>query len=150
MKFHLLKALLMVLVPVMAHAQTVSRLHFEPGQMWSIRSTDANPTKILIGRIEAWHHEIIVHISVLDVPVPDQLDVAEPTLNVSHMPIEEGSLERSVDRLLTTGVPVSQEFEQGYRQWKSDPRAGVYTTDVPHALQMMFDTLSMTNAKKQK
>jgi hypothetical protein len=48
-------------------------LGFAVGQQWSVKSTPPTTAKIIIGGIEQWNDTIVVHLSVVDVPIPNGL-----------------------------------------------------------------------------
>jgi hypothetical protein len=88
-----------------------------PGQVWSIKSASQSSAKIVIGRIDPWNDKIVVHVSVMDLTVPQGLPGAGRPTRIDHMPFEEGAVVESIDRLVATGAMPAPDFESGYRQW---------------------------------
>jgi hypothetical protein len=112
---------------------------FAPGQEWSIKSASPTTAKVVIGRLETWEHsKIIVHVSIIDVPLPR--GVAGATTSIGHMPFDKAALAASADRLLSRNVPLAPEFESGYEQWKS-AKGGVFTIGVEKAIEIVVRTL---------
>jgi len=114
---------------------------FVPGQMWSMTSATATSAKIIIDRIEPWRETRVVHISVVDVPVPSEVPVARRVTDITHMPFDEAALRASVKDLLATGVPIGPSFESGYKQWR-DAKGGIFTVSVEDAIAFTFQALS--------
>jgi hypothetical protein len=111
-----------------------------PGQVWSIKSTLPTTAKVVINRVEPWEHRLVVHVSVVDVPIPPDMPGAGRTTVIGHMPFEQSALAASVDRLLATGAAPASSFEGGYKGWQ-DAKGGVFTIDVEQAIKFVFQTL---------
>ncbi len=115
---------------------------FAPGQVWSIKSASTTTTKVIIGRVESWNGKVAVHVSIIDIPIPQGAPGAGGITRIDHMPFDKSALAASVSQLLATGVSPAPNFENGYEQWRSDKRAGIYTVGVLQAVEMMFEALS--------
>jgi hypothetical protein len=114
---------------------------FAPGQIWSIKSARPTTAKVVINRVEPWEHQIVVHVSIIDVPVPRDMPGAGRTTDIGHMPFQQSALAASVDRLLATDASPASSFESGYKQWQ-DAKGGVFTINVEQAITFVFQTLS--------
>jgi hypothetical protein len=137
----MLRRHLLVLVSVLpagrvAHAQRA----FAPGQVWSIKATQPTSAKVVIGRIESPNGRIVVHVSMIDVPVPEGLPNAGGTITIGHMPFDQAALAQPVDRLVGVGVASSSDFEGGYRNWQ-EAKGGIFTIGVSQALEFAFDAM---------
>jgi len=109
------------------------------GQEWSIKSSPASATRIVIGRIEPWRDKVVVHVSILNVVIS-----ANPTMTVSeiaHAPFEESALARSLDQMTATSRSPSSQFESGYAQWK-EQHGGIYTVTVSEMISLAIQTLN--------
>jgi hypothetical protein len=113
---------------------------FAPGQVWSIKSTPPTTARVIIDRIEPWHQKVVVHVSIIDVPVPPSMS-GTGTTAIGHMPFEESTLAASVDRLLATGASPVSGFESGYKNWQ-DAKGGIFTISVEKAIEFTFQTLN--------
>lgn len=114
---------------------------FAPGQVWSVRSTAPTPLRVVFGRIEPYGKGTVVHVSILDVPIPPGAPGAGGATRVAHMPFDEAALAASVDALVATGAAPLPNFEDGYRQWLSD-RGGVWSLTVSEAIAVVFQGLT--------
>lgn len=63
--------IVMLSVGVSSHAGDKLKQPFAVGQMWSLKSSDKTSPNIVIGRIEPWNDKVVVHISVINVLVPE-------------------------------------------------------------------------------
>jgi len=114
---------------------------FSPGQIWSVKSSSPTPLNVVIGRVEVWHGETAVHVSLINVPVPPDVPGGSGLMEIGHMPFAESALARSVDQLINLNVSVGSEFERGYKDWRS-ANGGIFTTSVLDAVVFVFKTLS--------
>src|SRR5882724_7463333 len=46
---------------------------FALGQEWSIKSASPTTAKAVIDRLEPWHEKVVVHVSIVDLPIPQGL-----------------------------------------------------------------------------
>ncbi len=137
----MLRRTLLVLVPSLsawttAHAQEA----LAPGQIWSIKSAQPTSAKAVIGRIEPLNGSIVVHISIIDVPIPAGLPNAGGTTTIGHMPFDQAAFAASVDRLVGANAATSSAFEDGYRNWQA-AKGGFFTISVQQALEVAFETI---------
>jgi hypothetical protein len=107
------------------------------GQMWSIKSPSPTTAKVIIGRVEQWNQKIVMHISVIDVPIPSCMPGAGQLTIIQHMPFEQSALAASLDRLLATNAPPASKFEDGYNQWRA-AQGGIYTISVSKAVDTVL------------
>ena len=99
-------------------------------------------TKLIIGGIEPWHGKVVMQVSVIDVLIPPGAPGAGHRTTIDHMPFEKSAIAGSVDQLLATGVSPAPNFQSGYKRWRADPKAGIYTIGVAQAIQTLFEALS--------
>ena len=111
------------------------------GQMWSIRSASPTTAKVIIGRIESWNGKVAVHVSIIDIPIPQGLPGAGGATRIDHIPFDRAALEASVDHLISKDVPPSSGFVSGYEQWKS-AKGGIFTISIEKAIEMMLQTVN--------
>jgi hypothetical protein len=119
-----------------AHAQGA----FSPGQVWTIKAAQPTTAKVVIGYIERLDIGIVVHVSIIDVPIPAGLPNAGGTTTIGHMPFDQAALAASVDQLVGVGAATSSDFERGYRNWQA-AKGGVFTIGASEALEVAFDAL---------
>jgi hypothetical protein len=113
---------------------------FAPGQQWSIKSASPTSAKVVIDRVEPWHEKVVVHVSVVDLPVPQGVSGADGPSVISHMPFDQSALAASVDRLLATGVAPPSGFIGGYKYWQ-DAKGGIFTVSVEKAIEFTLQTI---------
>jgi len=111
-----------------------------PGQEWSIKSASPTIAKIVIDHFEPWNEKVVVHVSVVDLPIPQGLPGAGGTTLIAHMPFERTALAASVDRLLATGVQPPSSFEGGYKHWQ-DAKGGIFTISVEKAIEFTLQSM---------
>jgi hypothetical protein len=134
-----LAAALLQYVPLGTHAMPNDAMNFAPGQKWTIR---ALPTaNVIIDRIEPWQKGMVVHVSIVNVPIPQGQPGAGGTTLIGHMPFEESALAASVDRLISTGASPPPSFESGYKQWQ-EAKGGIFTISVEEAIKIVFQTIN--------
>jgi hypothetical protein len=134
-----LVAALLQYVSLGAYAMPNDAIKFAPGQAWTIRAlTTAN---VIINRIEPWQKGVVVHVSIVNVPVPQGLPGADGTTLIGHMPFEESALAASVDRLISTGASPPPSFQSGYKQWQ-EAKGGIFTITVEEAIKIVFQTIN--------
>jgi hypothetical protein len=114
---------------------------FAPGQEWSIKSVSPTTAKVVIDRLEPWHEKVVVHVSIVDLPIPQGVPGAGGTTAIGHMPFEQSALVASVDRLLATNVAPPPGFERGYKHWQ-DAKGGIFTVSVEKAIEFTLQTIS--------
>ena len=119
---------------------------FAPGQLWSLKSTPPTTAKIVVGRIEDRNGRIVVHVSIVDVPVPKTIPAPNGTMIIAHLPFDRSALAGSVDRLLATKAKPAPDFESGYGNWKN-AQGGVFTISVPQAIDFVIKSMERTAAK---
>ena len=126
-----------------AHADpaTQSVPSFALGQMWSIKSDVPTTARVVIGRIEPFGSQTVVHVSIINVPIPNGVPGAGGQTQVGHMPFEQTALANSVDQLLATNVAPVPGFQDGYAQWKS-ANGGIFTISVPKAIELVFVSIN--------
>jgi hypothetical protein len=135
-----------MLIAAMAHqsalmAAQLPEPRFAPGQVWSIKSTSPTTARVIIDRIEPWHQKVVVHVSIIDVPVPQGIaGTGTGTTEIGHMPFEESALAASVDLLLATGASPASSFESGYKHWH-DAMGGIFTISVEKAIEFTFQSM---------
>jgi hypothetical protein len=112
-----------------------------PGQEWSIKSATPTTAQVIIDRLEPWHGQTIVHISVVNVPVPQGMPGTGNTMTtITHMPFEQAALSASLDQLLATGTAPPPGFEDGYKHWQ-DANGGIFTISVEEAVAFTLQVI---------
>ena len=124
-----------------------SPVRFREGQLWSIKSASQENAKIIIGRIEDWNGQSVVHISVIDLIIPKGLQGAGQPMRISHMPFENNALVDSVSTLIADQVPPAPGFDEGLKLWRSDKKAGIYAVSLSTALKSTIDAMSRSQQK---
>ncbi len=119
---------------------------FAPGQEWSIKSASPTKAKVVIGRIESWKDKVVVHVSIIDIPIPQGIPGAGGITSIDHVPLERSALAASVDQLLNTDTEPASGFEGGYEQWRSDVKADVFTISVAQVIELMFEAVNRRRA----
>jgi len=124
-----------------AQGQNETKPEFVPGQVWSIKSAHPTPAKVIIGRIEPLRNGSVVHVSIVDVPIPQGLRGAGNTITIGHMPFDKVVLLESLDRLLAVNTSPAPDFERGYQQWLAE-KGGVFTVSVSKAIEIVFQSIA--------
>jgi hypothetical protein len=142
-KLPLVLALTALLSPVVARTESSKPPipDFATGQEWSIKSASPTTAKVVIGRVEKWRDKIAVHVSVIDIPIPQGTPGTGAVTQIAHIPFDKLVLAASVDQLLATDVAPAPSFESGYKQWQ-DAKGGIFTISVEKAIQIMFQTVN--------
>jgi hypothetical protein len=109
-------------------------------QKWSIKSASPTTLKVIVDRLESWHGKTVVHVSIIDLPIPQGLPGAGGTTTITHMPFERSALAASVDRLLATGVSPPSGFEEGYKGWQN-ANGGIFTISVAEAIDVTLQAM---------
>jgi hypothetical protein len=111
---------------------------FSPGQTWTVKNS---PAKIIVVRVEPWHDRTVVHVSIIDMPAPDDLKWLD---HIGHMPFDRDALAASVDKLVASDAKPENGFEQGYANWQAN-QGGIFTISVPAAIDILFATVHRAN-----
>ena len=93
----------------------------------------------MIGRIEPFGDKTVVHVSIVDVPIPPGLPGAGRFTVIAHAPFDRAALADSVDKLIGTAT-LAPDFQRGYDQWRA-ARGGIYTVGVEEAVRLAFQTI---------
>jgi hypothetical protein len=118
---------------------TIPKHDFAPGQMWSIKSDRPTTAKVIIGLVGNYHSYIAVHCAVIDIPLPRSGSQDRVLRQINYFPIAVSALAASVDKLLSTGISPSPDFEKGYERWRSDKEAGIFTIGVSEIIALMLE-----------
>jgi len=127
---------------IRAQGNVATIVELAPGQVWSIKSEKPTTAKIVIGRIENWKGQVTVHCSIIDIPVPQNVAENRSPLQIDHVPFEKSAIVSSLDKLLATGVPLSTGFERGYKHWRADENAGVFTISASKVIALMVESVT--------
>jgi hypothetical protein len=114
---------------------------FAPGQEWTIKSASPTTVKVVIDRLEPWLEKVVVHVSIVDLPIPRGVPGAGGTTVIGHMPFEQSALAASVDRLFATSVSPPPSFEAGYKNWQ-DAKGGIFTVSVEKAIEFTLQAIN--------
>lgn len=115
--------------------------HLAVGQEWSIGSLQGSTAKIVIGRIEPWRDKIVVHVALVDIPLPPAGVAGNRVTEIAHAPFEESALAASLGDLVATAVTLPPDFESGYRQWK-EHQGGIFTVPVSEVIALAQRTVN--------
>jgi hypothetical protein len=139
----LLAALTIACAVFVARAETTEKPvpDLAAGQEWSIKSASPTTAKVIIDRLEPWLEKVVVHVSVVDVPIPQGMVGAGGTTAITHMPFEQSALATSLERLVATGVSPPSSFEDGYKHWQ-DAKGGIFTLSVEKAIEVTFQAIN--------
>jgi hypothetical protein len=107
------------------------------GQMWSIKPPAPTTAKVIIGRLENWHGNEIVHVSVVDIPIGGSEDVSPQTTTLGHAPFDKAALVSSLDKLLADGQLPSEDILDSIAEWRA-ANGGVWTVSVAEVLGVIF------------
>jgi hypothetical protein len=104
------------------------------GQVWTVKDAPEPSTRVTIERIEPYHSDTVVHVSVAGGET--KTNKTNVVLGIiGHMPFEKAALLESIDQLVDTGAKGSAFFEQGYATWKAD-NGGIFSIPVSQAIEM--------------
>jgi hypothetical protein len=117
---------------------TAGATEFVQGQVWTVKSRAYHTAKVIVGRVAPWNDKIIVHVSVVDIPVPS--GYSKNLKVVDHMPFELSALSKSIDELIAINTPAASNFEISYKRWQSDPAAGVFEISVSQAIKILLQS----------
>lgn len=121
-----------------AEITDASKPDFAPGQIWSIKLDRPTTAKVVVVRVEPSANRTVVHVSVIDIPIPEGVAKGDGITSVGEMPFDKLALAASVDQLLGTDGQPTPGFLPAYNQWLADGGAGVFTTGVARAVQSML------------
>jgi hypothetical protein len=124
---------------------------FAPGQVWAYETRPGeDDSRVIVLRVDATQHAgVIVHVAVEGVSIFNPSNPDQPTRAIGFMPIAEGSLEKSVTRLVVTESPFvpPADFDEGYAGWKTafdEGKAGIWTATVARVVQAVDDGIRQT------
>jgi hypothetical protein len=109
----------------------------KPGQLWSLMQPAPKDAKVIIGSLEDWHGQAIVHITIIDIPIGGGADGSAQTTTVGHAPFDKVALIASLGELLAEGQPLSDDFSDSIEEWRM-AKGGVWTIGVAEVLQVVF------------
>ena len=98
------------------------------GQIWSYKDS-LNDRKIIILKVEYINREKIIHVGIKN----------GQNYSPSHMPFSEGSIDASVDELISDNELIPN-YKEGYNYWKNlyvKEEAGIYSITVHEALALI-------------
>lgn len=134
-------AICLNLPTVDAYASHSSSITLSSGQVWSIRSERLTSAKVVIGIIELWKDTVAVHVSIIDIPVPQGINSGNKQISIDHVPFRKSALEFSVDKLLAANVAPVGDFRSAYESWKKDKNASVFDLSVSKVITLMLDAI---------
>lgn len=114
---------------------------FSPGQVWTMSGAGLTETRIVVGDVERKGHETIVHVSILNVPIPEDIAPGGRTIDLPHAPFQEDALAKSVDSLERGGARPHDGFASGYETWTHEEDAGAYSIPATEAIAQIFQAL---------
>ncbi len=118
---------------------------FEIGQRWeySTRPLEKGSTLTIV-KIDKIGNDKIIHISIEGVKIENPKIKKGFGENVSHIPISEKALQKSVTKIIEK-VKTLPDFEEGYAIWKNaydQGQAGYFTIPVMECVEYMEKTLN--------
>lgn len=123
--------LAMFLLSIFSNA---SAQNFEEGQVWSYQARKGEEaSRVLINKVET-HAKLgkIFHISISGVKVKNQQAPGGITTDLSHFPVSQETLKKSVLKLEGKSKP-SPAYQEAYHIWKNafdKGEAGIFTIGV--------------------
>lgn len=114
---------------------------FAAGQVWTYRDALSDRTRAIIGRVEDVESEPVIHVSITEVPLPEDIVPGGATVTIAHAPFGLESFANSVLELESTDAQMIEGFEGGYQEWATE-ESGYYTVTVAESIAMVFDALS--------
>jgi hypothetical protein len=113
-------------------------MSIKKNQVWEvITNTNQLPIPLItIRRIEKNEHGIIVyHASLHNVNIGQGLN------EISHLPISESALKKSIRNLVDMKVSKNEEFDEGFKQWRN-AKGGVWDIPIVEIISTISETLS--------
>ncbi len=119
---------------------------FAVGQVWtySTRTGESQSRLTIVRMDEDDDFEIIIHIFISDVDIPNDDAPGGKTTFIAHMPYAEEALEASVIDL-ESEVEALPDYESGYQLWRqafNAGEAGVFDVPVSQAIDFVEQTIS--------
>ena len=126
---------------------------FEVGQQWRYQTRTQEPeSTFTVVKVESYPQlGFVIHISVADVRiasanVSDAAPDATPDAmtNIGHLPFSQDALSASATNLAASNVAISDDYREGYEQWKAAfeaGRAGVWSISLSQAIEAMEGAL---------
>jgi hypothetical protein len=111
-----------------------------PGQAWSFAGAPSEKARVVIGALDAVGDTDIVHVALVDVPPPPEMNLGRDAVTVSHMPFDRAAIEASLESYLGEEA-APEEFENGRADWKAAldaGEAGVFTITLAQALEAFY------------
>lgn len=119
-----------------AAAQPEPQPDFAVNQLWSIKADPPTAVTVIINRIVEIDGQTVVHVTVLDAPLPALLVRPGRTTTTVFMPFKVEALRGSVDKLLGSRAPPLL-WEGSYERWRA-ARGWPIDVSVPEALKVVF------------
>jgi len=117
---------------------TVEKLpDLKGGQAWSIKSPAPPIAKIVIGHIENWCGNEIIHISVIDIPIVGCDGRSLQTIVLGHAPFEKTALVFSLDKFITDRHRPAEDILDSIKQRRA-ASGGAWTGRVTDVLKLVF------------
>ena len=111
---------------------------YRPGQVWDYKTRPSEPLSTLT-ILKVWTTPLdktVVHIAIDDVHITDAIG-EEIAHCISHAPIFQEALDRSVTELVRESGPIP-DFSEQYADWEND-EGGIYIKTVAEVVTLMED-----------
>lgn len=124
---------------------------YKPGQVWNYKTRPGEEDSLLmITVVEEHKGQIIVHIALRGLKIPNHLAPDGFTSEATHLPFAKESIDDSVTSLHEENDALP-DFKDGYNQWKAafdEGKAGIFTITVDKAVDVMQQALSPNNNRR--
>lgn len=131
---------LSILFGVVLTMSIANASEFEVGQKWAYKTRPVENSSILtIVKIDEIKDVKIIHISLEGVKIKNPQSPKGFGDKVSHMPISEDALGKSVTKIIGTTVTLP-DFQEGYTMWKEpfdQGKGGYFTIPVSECVEYM-------------
>ena len=101
-------------------------------------------TRIVIGRVDRIGHETVIHVSLTNVPVPENIAPGQQQITIAHSPFSEEAMANSVDALERGSSPEIAGFEDAYATWAAEEDAAIYTITAAESITQIFAALQQS------
>ncbi len=132
---------LLLLIWLLSFFGIANAADFSEGQVWAYKTRPGEEkSSLLINKVES-HPKLgkIFHISLSRVRVKNPHAAGGVTSELSHFPVSQATLEKSVTKFLRTSQP-NAEYVEGYKEWKKafdEGKAGIFTINVAEIVDVM-------------
>lgn len=136
----------LLVMTLLSFFRIASSQDFTEGQVWSYKTRKGEETsRVMINKVES-NPKLgkIFHISVSGVKVKNPRISGGISTNLSHFPVSEETLKKSLTKLNGKSQP-DLDYYEGYKTWKSafdKGNAGVFTIDVADIVGVVEEAIN--------